>query len=417
MASMGKGRRKKTRNANRMGGTSARPDGRVDAYVTVDTPLGPKQVKTTKRTQEQADAWLLEVRYLASQGAFASYDSEDHTVGEFVGRWLKDEVKPTVRAISYVGYEKSYRLRINPPPFGEIKLSKLTVANCQAWRSRMAKANVSASEQGKAIRLLKRALEQAVAWEMLSRNPAASLRVPRYRPKETAYVRAEDVPLYLAATRGDPYEALFVVAILGGPRPAELLALRWEDFDEQAGTLRIDESVSQLAGGILDWNEPKTEMGRRVIPLPAQAKRALSEHRARALERRMATGDRSDFDRALVFGRLDDPSRPYGSTALLHRWRFIQDRAGLKRVHLYALRHTASMLLGRSGSDPKTTQGILGHSDIRTTLKVYTHFEEERAREAVNRLDGLLGDFSGNDEGADSGSNVVRKFGTDAEKG
>lgn len=49
------------------------------------------------------------------------------------------------------------------------------------------------------------------------------------------------------------------------------------------------------------------------------------------------------------------------------------------------------MLLGRSGADPKTTQGIMGHADIRTTLKIYTHFEEERAREAVGRLDGFLG--------------------------
>lgn len=83
---MGKGRQKESRNPNRMGGTSTRPDGRVDAYLTVDTPLGPRRVRTTKPDQEQADAWLLEARWLASQGAFSSYDSEGITVAEFVGR-------------------------------------------------------------------------------------------------------------------------------------------------------------------------------------------------------------------------------------------------------------------------------------------------------------------------------------------
>ena len=39
--------------------------------------------------------------------------------------------------------------------------------------------------------------------------------------------------------------------------------------------------------------------------------------------------------------------------------------------------------------DPKTTQGLMGH--IRTTLRIYTQFEEDRAREAVGRIDGLLG--------------------------
>jgi hypothetical protein len=35
------------------------------------------------------------------------------------------------------------------------------------------------------------------------------------------------------------------------------------------------------------------------------------------------------------------------------------------------------------------------HADARTTLKIYTHFEEERAREAVSRLDGFLSGISG----------------------
>jgi integrase len=102
-----------------------------------------------------------------------------------------------------------------------------------------------------------------------------------------------------------------------------------------------------------------------------------------------ARGGREDFGRSLVFPRLDDGERPYGRHALL------QDRAGLRRVHLYGLRHTASMLLGRNGTDVKTTQGLMGHADARTTLKIYTHFEEERAREAISRLDGFLGGISG----------------------
>jgi integrase len=60
----------------------------------------------------------------------------------------------------------------------------------------------------------------------------------------------------------------------------------------------------------------------------------------------------------------------------------------------YALRHTAPMLPGQSGTDAKTAQGLMGHADARTTLKIYTHFEEERAREAVSRLDGFLGGIS-----------------------
>jgi integrase len=290
MANKGKGRKKETRNANRMGGTSSRPDGREDAYLTIDTPSGPHRMRTTK-PNKAAEAWLLEARYLASQGAFngSAYDSKNLTLGEFVGRWLEDEIGPTVRAVTFANYEKTYRLRIQPPPLGTLGLASVTVANCQAWRSRLSKEGVSASEQGKAIRLLKWSLEQALAWEMIPKNPASHLKAPRYKPKETPYLRAEDVPRYLEAVRGDPFEALFVVAMLGGPRPAELLALRWEDFDEAAGTLRIDESVSHLGSVEVDWNEPKSEMGLRILPLAGEARHALAERRRRVLKERLAS--------------------------------------------------------------------------------------------------------------------------------
>jgi len=176
-----KGRQKETRIANRMGGTSTRADGREDAYLTIDTPTGPYRMRTTKPGKAAAQAWLLEARYLASQGAFngSAYDSQGLTVAEFVGRWLEDEVEPTVRAVTFANYEKTYRLRIEPAPFGLLEIASVTVAHCQAWRARLAGEGVSASEQGEAISLLKRALAQALAWEMIPKNPAAHLKAPR----------------------------------------------------------------------------------------------------------------------------------------------------------------------------------------------------------------------------------------------
>ena len=98
--------------------------------------------------------------------------------------------------------------------------------------------------------------------------------------------------------------------------------------------------------------------------------------------------------RALPRFPRPDGARPYGRQALPWRWQRLRDRAGLRRAHPYALRHTAPMLLGQSGTDVETTRGLMGHADAGTTLKIYTQFEEERAREAVSRLDGFLGGIS-----------------------
>ena len=87
-------------------------------------------------------------------------------------------------------------------------------------------------------------------------------------------------------------------------------------------------------------------------------------------------------DRLRIIPRPDAPERATPcSTAGM--------RSRKEPASRYALRHTASMLLGGSGVDPQTTLG--GHADIRTTPKIYTHFQEKRVLEAVGRMDGLLG--------------------------
>lgn len=384
------GKKERGRNKNRQGGWSRRKDGRLDVYVTVDTPHGTRLARTTKKTEDEADEWITTTKYEARRGAFLSFDASTLTTGQFVDRWLEDSVRDSVRKITYATYRQDFERHIEPT-LGRVKLSRLTPAHVQAWQRRLIDEGVGAGTVSKALRLLKRALRQAAAWEMIPRNPAEYVKGPRYRPKETAYVRYEDVWRYLEAVKGDPFEALFVVAATGGPRPAELLALRWEDWDEAAPSIMIDESASTLGGGEFEYNSPKTDMGRRRIPLTGVAGLAMREHHRRFLEMRLRSGERGDYGKHLVFSALGDPSRPYSRFALYSRWRRHLQQAGLPHVSIYALRHTATMLLARAKTDPKTAQGILGHADVVTTLRIYTHFVQENAVEAVRNLDKMLG--------------------------
>jgi len=53
-------------------------------------------------------------------------------------------------------------------------------------------------------------------------------------------------------------------------------------------------------------------------------------------------------------------------------------------------RHTHATLLGDLGESIKTTQALLGHRDLDTTLSVYTHAIPESQRKAVARLADVL---------------------------
>ncbi len=303
-------------------------------------------------------------------------------------RWCEQELKPNVRAVSYPAREAAARKHIAASEIGEKGLHELTTDDVRAWLSQMREAGCGPAVTSRAFGLLKRALRHAVEDGVLEVNPADGVKKPRYEPKETPHLRPADVWRYLEAVRGDPYEALFVVMATSGLRPSELLALTWSDVEE--GTVLVDASVSALPGGKHEVEAPKTAAGKRRVPLAREAVVVLSEHRKAYLKRAFSEG-RAHSPHSLVFGTVENPDHYYSRYALYHRWTAALARAGLPRVPLYALRHTATMLYAAAGADLKTTQGVMGHADARTTLKTYLHFVEERAREAAKNVDGLLG--------------------------
>jgi integrase len=75
--------------------------------------------------------------------------------------------------------------------------------------------------------------------------------------------------LFLEAARGDRLEVLYMLAIHTGLRQGELLALRWEDVDLQAGVLRV--------------RGTKTARSRRAMKLSQTALEALRSHLTRQL--------------------------------------------------------------------------------------------------------------------------------------
>ncbi len=60
------------------------------------------------------------------------------------------------------------------------------------------------------------------------------------------------------------------------------------------------------------------------------------------------------------------------------------------RVSFHSFRHTHATLLGDVGGSLKTAQSLLGHSDLKTTLAVYTHAIPDSQRQAVERVSGVL---------------------------
>lgn len=175
------------------------------------------------------------------------------------------------------------------PGLGRLKLAKLTTPHVLAWLRAKNEEGTGAAVLKKAFGLLKRALAQAVAWNLIPRNPAEGVKPPCYSSPEISPLSLEDVPRFLEAIRGDPFEALFLIAATGGPRESEILALKWEDVAQDCSHVRIDEGVVVLPG-VEHFDAPKSKAAKCSVPLTRMAATAPREHRRRFLEARMQTG-------------------------------------------------------------------------------------------------------------------------------
>jgi integrase len=152
----------------------------------------------------------------------------------------------------------------------------------------------------------------------------------------------EQANVFLAATREHPAHALYALATTTGMRQGELLGLRWQDVDLDAGRLAVRQALLRQRGNGLVFVEPKTLRSRRAIVLSRLAITALREHRDRqAFARRTAGSEWQERD--LVFcGHFGAPLDPSYQTAT---FKAALKRAELPEVRFHDLRHTAATLL------------------------------------------------------------------------
>ncbi len=137
----------------------------------------------------------------------------------------------------------------------------------------------------------------------------------------------------------------------------------------EAGTLSVRHTLDRVKGAWL-FAEPKSERSRRTIKIPAPLVPILRTHRTAQLKRRLGAGGRWQ-EHDFVFTTRN--GRPLDGCSLTRDTKGLLRKAGLPLVSFHALRHSFATLLLVQGVSPRVVMDLLGHSDIRLTLDVYSH--------------------------------------------
>jgi integrase len=152
-------------------------------------------------------------------------------------------------------------------------------------------------------------------------------------------------------------------------RRGEVLGLAWSDCDLDGGHVTVRRSLVST-NYKLDFSEPKTERGRRIIAIDPATVAALRDHQGRQLLERVALGDAWGNDHDLVFTReIGMPIHPQTFSGWFEKH---VEKAKLPALSLHGLRHTHATMAFRAGVHPKVVSERLGHASIAFTLDTYT---------------------------------------------
>jgi len=307
------------------------------------------------------------------------------TVESYLTSWLADSVKGTVSRATYEGYERDVRHHIIPA-LGRRRLKELTPVDIRRLYRQMAEKGLKDRSIEYVHTTLRKSLKAAVVDRLINQNPTDGvkpIKTPTGAAKESKALDRYQVKALLEATSGSPFEALYVVAIHSGLRRGELLGLKWADVNLEAVTLTVRRSLD-VDG---TFKRPKNRAAKRALRLTHQAVDALKAHRVRQNAERLQAGPRwRDHD--LVFPNT--LGKPMNAGNLYRReFQPLLERAGLAKegFTIHSLRHTFATTLAEKGVHPSTAQKMLGHSDIRMTLAVYTHATDSMQDAAAEALE------------------------------
>lgn len=334
---------------------------------------GKRHIKTFTQ-KKAADAWLVEARGEIARGVHTPANASI-TVTAAGEAWISQAETDGLEFSTVRQYRQHLRYHITPF-LGGVKLADLTPGMVRSFRNELIRAKRTPAMAKKVISSLGSILANAMADHKVARNvvrdQAQHDRRRGARLEKRHGKRLEvgtDIPTkdeirHMMAHAKGRWRPLIVTAIFTGLRASELRGLRWDDVDLD----RAELTVRQRADGWGRIGSPKSDAGKRTIPLAPMVVNTLKEW--------MLACPKGDA--GLIFpntkGTVEAQSNVY------HRGLGpLQFAAGLTsdpnrpRYGLHAIRHPAASLFIEQGFSPKKVQALMGHSTIQMTFDTYGH--------------------------------------------
>lgn len=298
---------------------------------------------------------------------------------EYTDWWLTIAVNPKLRAKTARDYAAHLR-RYALPHLGQQRLNSLKPLNIQDAIGELITQELSPRTIRYTHSILHSALEQAVKWELIDKNPAAYTVLPRKQSSDILTLTPEQAVIFAATCQGQAHGPVFLLALATGLRPSEYLALRVKDVRFFESKLKVERTVERFRGRWL-FRETKRPRSRRTVFVPVEISQCLEAYCS--THGKLTQPDRLLFE---AKGRT-----PIHERNLVQRvFKPLLKEAALPNIRLYDLRHSFATLSLSAGLPVRWVSEQLGHASVAFTLEVYGHLLCDTRDQAANRLGRIL---------------------------
>lgn len=322
----------------------------------------------TARTIAELERKILEVKTDIASGR--DMLTGDVLFGDYAELWLK--TYKAGRGVNTVAMYRNLVERRFLPLYG-LKVRDIRSTHLQALINDCSAFPRTCEQMRMTLRQIFR---QAIEDDIITKNPAASLELPRHVKKEKRALTAEEKDAVLAADL-TVRERAFVMILFGcGLRPGELYALTWQDIDFKNSVINVNKSIVFENNNKPRLSYPKTNKSIRSVDAPKGVINALKAYRVTTIAPKLFGSPGGDYK---------------GMTGYLKEWGRIKKKIEAALGHetdltMYCFRHNYASELYYAGVSMKEAQRLMGHTSYKMIMEVYAHLDAQKEN-TKNKLD------------------------------
>lgn len=362
-------------------------------YIGTDELTG-KQKRTTRRgfkTQKEAKLELARIKLQIEKGMFQKQVVE--TYQDVYDLWIKHYEK-TVEESTFVKTSGIFKNHILPS-MSAYKVEKITIDICQKhvdeWSNKLKKFRTVKSYAAKVMDFaIKRGYIQTNPFTYVDTPVKLKKKQASMEEKKDNFYTREELKTFLQCLKQESNVkayTLFHLLAFSGMRKGETLALTWKDIDFKNNTIQINKAVSRGKSNELYLKSTKTGIARTIV-MDNTTLAILKDWKKKQREDYFKLGFNTNSSSQLVFS---NENNEFLQPTITRKWILqVQKKYNLELITTHGLRHTHCSLLFEAGVSIKAVQDRLGHTDVKTTMDIYTHVTEKAKDTAVQMFESYI---------------------------